>query len=52
MRHATPMLTMQRYVQAQLERQKKLVQSMADVVRSTPGVPEGRAPVGGDEAST
>ena len=51
MRHATPMLTMQRYVQAQLERQKKLVQSMADVVRSAPGVPEGGMLVGGDEGS-
>ena len=44
MRHATPVLTMQRYVQAQLERQKTLVQSMADVVMSAPGVPEPSAP--------
>ena len=51
MRHATPMLTMQRYVQAQLERQKTLVQSMADVVRSAPGVPERGAPDGADEVS-
>ena len=45
------MLTMQRYVQAQLERQKTLVQSMADVVRSAPGVPERGAPDGADEVS-
>ena len=39
MRHSTPMLTMQRYVQARLDRQKTLVQSMADAVMSAPGVP-------------
>jgi integrase len=37
MRHATPMLTMQRYVQARLEWQKRLVQNMAELVRSARG---------------
>ena len=46
MRHATPVLTMQRYVQARLERQKTLVQSMADVVMSAPGVPGRSVPEG------
>ncbi len=32
MRHATPMLTMQRYVQARMKRQQALVQEMADLV--------------------
>ena len=48
MRHATPMLTMQRYVQAQLDRQKSLVQNMVELVRSAPGVPEAPVPVEGD----
>ena len=40
MRHATPVLTMQRYVQARHERQKMLVQTMAEVVISARLVPE------------
>ena len=51
MRHATPVLTMQRYVQAQLERQKTLVQSMADVVMSAPGVPKRSAAEGAGEVN-
>ena len=52
MRHSTPVLTMQRYVQAQLDRQKTLVQSMADAVRSAPGVPGMRDTDGADEVSS
>ena len=40
MRHSTPMLTMQRYVQARIERRRQLVQDVADHVRSALGVPE------------
>ena len=39
MRHATPMLTMQRYVQAQLGRRQELVEGMANLVWSARGVP-------------
>ena len=51
MRHATPMLTMQRYVQAQLENQQRLVQKMADLVRSAPGVPDGGVSAGSDDVN-
>ena len=40
MRHATPVVTMQRYVQARHDRQKTLVQTMAEVVISARLVPE------------
>ena len=40
MRHATPVMTMQRYVQARHDRQKALVQTMAEVVISARLVPE------------
>ena len=43
MRHATPVVTMQRYVQARFERQKALVQTLAEEVisaRLVPGPPE------------
>ena len=40
MRHATPVVTMQRYVQARYDRQKTLVQTMAEVVISARLVPE------------
>ena len=40
MRHATPVMTMQRYVQARHDRQKALVQTMADAVISARLVPE------------
>ena len=40
MRHATPVITMQRYVQARNDRQKALVQTMADVVISAQLVPK------------
>ena len=40
MRHATPVMTMQRYVQARHDRQKALVQTMAEVVISAQLVPE------------
>ena len=40
MRHATPVMTMQRYVQARYDRQKTLVQTMAEVVISARLVPE------------
>jgi len=39
MRHATPMLTMQRYVQAQMGRRQKLVEEMAEVIRGARVVP-------------
>ena len=39
---------MQRYVQAQLDRQKSLVQNMVELVRSAPGVPETPDPVEGN----
>ena len=32
MRHATPMLTMQRYVQARFDRRQRLVEDMANVI--------------------
>ena len=41
MRHATPVLTMQRYVQAQLERRQDLVESLAELAWSARGVPKG-----------
>ena len=41
MRHATPVLTMQRYVQAQLGRRQELVEGLAEVVWSARGVPNG-----------
>ena len=40
MRHASPVLTMQRYVQAQLGRRQQLVEGIAEVVWSARGVPE------------
>ena len=40
MRHATPVITMQRYVKARYDRQKALVQTMAEVVISAQLVPE------------
>ena len=39
MRHATPVLTMQRYVQAQLGRRQELVEGLAEVIWSARGVP-------------
>ena len=39
MRHSTPVITMQRYVQAQLVRRQQLVESMAEMVISAPVVP-------------
>ena len=39
MRHATPILTMQRYVQAQLGRRQELVEGIANLVWSARGVP-------------
>ena len=42
MRHATPVLTMQRYVQAQLHRRQDLVESLAELVWSARGVPNGQ----------
>ena len=49
MRHATPMLTMQRYVQAQLERRQELVEGIANLVWSARGVPN-RLAADDDEA--
>lgn len=40
MRHSTPVVTMQRYVQARFERQKALVQTMAETLISARLVPE------------
>ena len=51
MRHATPMLTMQRYVQARLDRRQQLVEDMADVIWSARGVP-GTLEVGTDKDVT
>ena len=49
MRHATPVVTMQRYVQARYDRQKTLVQTMAEVVISARLVPEPSAAGPGDD---
>ena len=49
MRHATPVMTMQRYVQARHDRQKALVQTMAEVVISARLVPEPPATGGGND---
>ena len=43
MRHATPMLTMQRYVQARLERRQEPVAGIANLVWSARGVPKALA---------
>ena len=51
MRHATPMLTMQRYVQARLDRRQQLVEDMAKVIWSARGVP-GTLEVGNGEEVT
>ena len=51
MRHATPMLTMQRYVQARLDRRQQLVEDMASVIWSARGVP-GTLEAGTDEDVT
>ena len=51
MRHATPMLTMQRYVQARFDRRQRLVEDMANVIWSARGVP-GTLEVGTDEDIT
>ena len=39
MRHSTPVITMQRYVQAQLDRRQQLVERMAEMFISAPVVP-------------